>query len=156
VKLFDVMTQSEFEAVVLELSDGDFEEVRKSAQFKFDWNTERTYRVYKIVRTTSVNEQGILGLISLFDIPEEFRIHINLLEVSERNKGKNKEVDRIAGCLLAYAVRIAFEKGYSGFTSLVPKTELIPLYVQKYGFIQYGRQLAIEGSSAINLIQKYL
>jgi hypothetical protein len=78
------------------------------------------------------------------------------VEISEANKGKKKKIDRIAGCLLAFAVQVAFEKGYSGFTSLIPKTELISLYVEKYGFSQYGRQLAIEGKAAIALIQKYL
>jgi len=58
--------------------------------------------------------------------------------------------------LLAFATKAAFDKGYLGFTSLVPKTELIELYVTKYGFTQYGRQLAIERQAAINLIQKYL
>lgn len=57
---------------------------------------------------------------------------------------------------VGFAVQVSFEKGYLGFTSLVPKTTLIELYVKKYGFTQYGRQLAIERQDAINLIQKYL
>ena len=61
----------------------------------------------------------------------------------------------MAGCLLSFAVQIAFEKGYYGFTSLLPKTKLIPLYVEKYGFSHFGNQLAIEGRGAIKLIQKY-
>ncbi|MDP4820440.1 MAG: hypothetical protein NWR67_05510, partial [Saprospiraceae bacterium] len=72
------------------------------------------------------------------------------------NKGKKKKIERIAGCLLAFAVQISFEHGYSGFISLVPKTKLIDLYVEKYGFSQYGRQLVIEGKEAIKLVQKYL
>ena len=51
---------------------------------------------------------------------------------------------------------MAFEKGYLGFTSLVLKTELIGLYVNKYGFQQYGRQLAIDQQDAIELIKTYL
>lgn len=90
------------------------------------------------------------------DYPQEFRIHINLLESAKEHIGKHKKIDGIAGCLLAFAAQVAFEKGYHGFTSLVPKTVLIKLYVEKYGFSQYGRQLAIEGRQAIQLIQKYL
>jgi hypothetical protein len=89
------------------------------------------------------------------DVSEEFRIHINLIEISNDNKSPNKKIDRVARCLLSFAVQIAFEKGYYGFISLVPKTQLIPLYVEKYGFSQYGRQLAIEGREAIKLIQAY-
>lgn len=75
-------------------------------------------------------------------MPDEFRVQVNLIENSSDNKGRDKEIDRIAGCLLAFAVQVAFENGYAGFTSLVPKTELIELYVSKYGFKRYGRQLA--------------
>lgn len=97
-----------------------------------------------------------MGLISITNFPDELRTHINLVESSNENKGNNKIIDRIAGCLIAFAVQTAFENGYLGFTSLVPKTSLINLYVTKYGFSQYGRQLAIERKAAIKLIQKYL
>jgi len=79
-----------------------------------------------------------------------------LVELSKAHIGKSKQIDRIAGCLIAFAVQISFEKGYAGFISLVPKTVLIKLYIQKYGFSKYGSQLAIDGKAAISLIQKYL
>lgn len=79
-----------------------------------------------------------------------------MVELSKAHIGKSKQIDRIAGCLIAFAVQISFEKGYAGFTSLVPKTVLIKLYIQKYGFSKYGSQLAIDGKAAISLIQKYL
>ncbi len=140
----------------LELND--FKRIKKSKQFEFDWTLEKKHHVFKIVKkenSNSTNEE-ILGLISLIDFPSELRLHINLIENSNENKGKNKKIDRIAGCLLAFAVQVAFEKGYLGFASLIPKTLLIPLYVNKYGFSRYGRQLAIEKKAAIELIQKYL
>ena len=40
--------------------------------------------------------------------------------------------------------------------SLLPKTKLIDLYQNKYGFRQFGRLLAVEGKSSQFLIQKYL
>ncbi len=153
MKLFDVLSQEEFEAEVIEVEKKELKKIVKSKNFQFDWNKERN--VFKIVNSQEENAET-LGLISIIDIPEELRIHINLIESSDENKGKNKKVDRVAGVLLAFAIRIAFEKGYLGFTSLIPKTELISLYVEKYGFSQYGRQLAIERKDAIALIQKYL
>jgi hypothetical protein len=156
MKLLDLQTQTELEAVILEVLDEDFRKIRKSKQFLFDRAEEKGNQVFKIVKAAEEPEQEILGLLSITNIPEEFRIQVNLVEISEANKGKKKKIDRIAGCLLAFAVQVAFEKGYSGFTSLIPKTELISLYVEKYGFSQYGRQLAIEGKAAIALIQKYL
>lgn len=156
MKLVDLNTQTAFEAEILKVSEDDFRNIRESKRFSFDWAEEKGHQVFKIVRAEVESEQEILGLLSMTDIPEEFRVHVNLLELSEDNKGREKKIDRIAGCLLAFAIQTAFEKGYSGFTSLVPKTELISLYVKKYGFSQHGRQLAIEGKAAINLIQKYL
>jgi len=153
MKLFDIQSQEEFEAEVIEVERKDLKIITKSKQFQFDWKKERN--VFKIVNAQEENAE-ILGLISIIDIPEELRVHINLIENSDKNKGKSKKVDKVAGVLLAFAVRIAFEKGYLGFTSLIPKTELISLYIEKYGFSQYGRQLAIERKEAIALIQKYL
>ena len=42
------------------------------------------------------------------------------------------------------------------FVSLKPKTRLIELYQDKYGFRQYGRLLAVEQRSSMALINKYL
>lgn len=156
MKLLNLETVREFEADILEVSDEDFRRIKKFRQFQFDWTMEKGKQIYKIVRAGEEADLEILGLLSITPIPEELRIHVNLIENSNENKGKMKKIDRIAGCLLAFAVQIAFEKGYAGFTSLTPKTELIGLYVEKYGFSQYGRQLAIEGRDAIKLIQKYL
>lgn len=155
MKLINLNTLEEFEGEIIEIDEVDYKKIKASRQFQFKWDEEKNNHVFKIVRADDETEK-ILGLISLVDIPEEFRIHVNLLENAKDNRGKSKQIDRVAGCLLAFAAQIAFEKGYMGFISLVPKTVLIKLYVDKYGFSQYGRQLAIEGRAAINLIKKYL
>jgi len=156
VKLLYRETNEEFKAEILELEERDFDMINKSGQFEFDWSMEKTNHVFKIVRKSAEENREIFGLLSVINISEEFRIHINLIENSNKNKGRNKKIDGIAGCLIAFATRLSFEKGYLGFTSLVPKTELIELYVKKYGFSQYGRQLAIEREASRDLIQKYL
>lgn len=156
MKLLNVEIREEFEAEIHEVDEEDFENIKKSKQFEFDWTKEDKNHIFKIVRADESENQEILGLLSLTNVPEEFRIHINLIENSNDNKGQSKKIDRIAGCLLAFAVQVSFENGYSGFVSLVSKTELINLYVKKYGFTQYGRQLAMEGKEAILLIEKYL
>ncbi len=155
MKLLYRKTKEEFEAEILELEEDDYKKIKKSKQFEFDWAKEKENHVFKIVKLEEEDGE-ILGLLSVINIPDELRIHVNLIENSNDNKGKTKKVDRVAGCLLAFAVQMSFEKGYLGFTSLIPKTELIGLYVNKYGFSQYGRQLAIEQQDAIKLIQKYL
>lgn len=155
MKLLYTQTNQEFIAEIKAVQKNELIKINKENRFQFDWTKEQTNQVFKIVAKNQKDAQT-LGLISLTDIPQELRIHINLLEVAKENIGKAKKIKNIAGCLLAFATQLAFEKAYMGFTSLTPKTALINLYTQKYGFSQYGKQLAIEGKDAIKLIQKYL
>ncbi len=135
------------------IANTDFLLIRNSEQYQFDWNRQRFCKVYKL---TAIGSEEILGLISLVDISREFRIHVNLIEVSKENIGKSKKIANIAGCLLAFACREAFDRGYEGFVSLVPKTMLISHYINGYGFRKFGRILAITWSDSETLIQKYL
>lgn len=153
MRLLCVFNEQEVEADIDLLSLREFSAIAKSKRFEFDWLVEAQNHVYKIF----LIESGlILGLISLIDMPHELRVNINLIEISSENVGKKKEYDRIAGCLIAFAAKTAFMQGYNGFVSLLPKTQIIDLYCDRYGFQQYGRYLAVEGTSAISLIQTYL
>lgn len=153
MQLLHVLSNKEVEAEIDLLSQNEFYTIGESKRFEFDWLSEMKHPVYKIYLV----ENGIpLGLIALADIQIELRININLIEVSSENIGRKKDYDKIAGCLLAFAAREAFKKGYEGFISLLPKTQLIDLYCSRYGFQQYGRYLALEGASSFSLIQTYL
>lgn len=142
------------EAEISAVKRKDFDRIAENAEFSFDWKTEYNYEIYKIYLLSK--ETNILGLMSVIDIPEEYRIHLNLLEVSKKNQGKDKEIDSIAACLIAFAAALAYKRGYFGFVSLEPKTKLIDHYQAKYGFRQYGRYLGIEGLVSQALINKYL
>ncbi len=77
--------------------------------------------------------------MSLTEFDQEFRISIELLESSKENVGRDKKFERIAGCLIAYACNKAYEKFNDlAAVNLVAKTELIPIYREKYGFIAIG------------------
>lgn len=89
-------------------------------------------------------------------MPHELRIHLNLIESAKIHQGKDKQLEGIPGCLFAFAAKVAFEKGYNGFLSLLPKAQLIDHYVRMYGFTQYGRYLAIEAEASMQLITKFL
>lgn len=153
MKLYNTKTNTDVEAEIIQIDLKELKKIEKSKRFGFKWVEEKEYAVYKIVE---VETSLPLGLMSIIDYPEEYRIHINLIENSHENKGKKKVFDKVAGCLLAYAAQLSFESKYGGFTSLVPKTELIELYVKKYGFKQLGRQLALDGMDAVRIINKYL
>ena len=141
------------EAVIELVENEDWIIIDLSNQFTFNWLLEKKAIVHKIRLEL---EEEILGLISIEDIPKEFRIHIRLIENSNKNKGKNKEFDWIAGALIAKTCQLAFDKEYDGFVSLQPKTELEELYVQKYGFKRMGHLLFTELKNSEELIKKYL
>ena len=153
MKLILVATGEKVEATIEQLSVQDVKRLKDSKKFLFDWSTESGKEVYRI---SLAGETDILGLISLVDIPEELRIHINLIESSEENKGTAKLYDHIPGCLIGFACQIAFEKGYGGFVSLVAKTKLIDYYSNKFGFFHMGTHMVVFAESAQEIIIKYL
>lgn len=154
MKLIDTSSGDLVEAIILEIEPKDFQKVKKGKGFVFDWSVEEKHDVYKIC--LKGEETKILGLLSLIDHPAELRIHISLIEVIKEQVGQGKTLDHIAGCLIGFACSIAFRKGYEGFVSLLPKTRLIDLYQEKYGFRQYGRLLALEHEQSKRVIDQYL
>lgn len=153
MKILHKETDELHEAVIELVKDEDWEIIEKSGEFEFNWRKEKSFFVHKIRLEL---EEEILALISIEDIPKEFRLHIRLIENSNSNKGKNKKYDYVAGCLIAHSCEIAFEKDYDGFVSLKPKTEIEGLYRDKYGFREMGQFLYTELSNSETLIKKYL
>ncbi|CAL1518809.1 hypothetical protein [Chitinophaga sp. MM2321] len=140
------------EASVSLLQKGEWTGTLKK-RFDFDWEKEEQYEVYKI---TVTGDNSIQGLMSLLTIAPELRLEIRLLESARENIGSAKVYDRIAGCLIAFACKLAFKRGFGGFVSLVPKTELIAHYIAKYNFFPQGKHLAIDGDASFTLITEYL
>lgn len=153
MQLFNRHTNSNEMAIILPLDILELKSITKSGQFYFNWRIEKRKELYKLQLMANGK---ILGLMALTDIPKELRIEINILESSKENIGSNKVYNHIAGCLIAYACRLAFIRGYYGFISLVPKTNLIKHYREVYGFEQAGRQLYLNFNNSETLIRKYL
>jgi hypothetical protein len=153
MNLINTETGEELQGVIQKMSLEEILTLKNDPNFIFDWPSEKENEVYKI---QLFNQEEILGLISLIDVPKEFRIHINLIESANKHKGKNKKIDNIPGCLIAFTCRKAFLKDYEGFVSLTPKTNLIEYYHIKFGFIQVGNQMAVFNKTAKLLVTKYL
>ncbi len=153
MKLISIRSGEETEAEITKVEEEDYEKITAGGRFSFDWKRERGNLVYKI---RFIGREEILGLISLVDIPREYRLHINLIESSSENRGRNKLIGRIPGCLIAFAIRLSISYGYEGFVSLKPKTTLIEHYITEYGFSQYGMYLAIYDEASLRLTAKYL
>ncbi|WP_052599682.1 hypothetical protein [Aureispira sp. CCB-QB1] len=152
MKIINTHTGEEYKGEIEQLRKSDVSKLNENDNFEFDWSKESENDVYKI-RRKGIDET--LGLISLTDYPKEKRIHINLIEASKENVGKNKKFKNIAGNLIGFACKKAFQKGYDGFVSLLPKTELIPVYIA-YGFKKVGLFLAVFLKASENLKSKYL
>jgi len=153
MKLWNTQKKIFEEGIIDLVSKEDYLKIKKSSQFQFNWSKEKDNLVFKIYKK---NEEDILGLISLIDFPRELRIEIHLLEISKNNIGKNKIIDRLAGCLIAYTCNLAFEKDYDGFVSLISKTEIVKLYKEKYGFQEKGNHLFSQLHNSDSLINEYL
>lgn len=154
MRLVDTGSKKNLSADIHILQPNDLQKIQEDEGFGFDWDTEIKNEVYKIFLLK--DKETILGLVSVIDIPNEYRIHLNLLEVTKKQQGKKKKINHIAGCLIAFIIELAFKRGYFGFVSLEPKTEIIELYKKKYGFKQYGKYLGIDGIEAQQLVEKYI
>jgi transposase-like protein len=149
--LTDENTNTSYEGIIKRVEDAEV--LKGHKDFTFEWHKETGSEIYKL---TIRGKKEILGLLSIRDIREEFRVHINLIESSIKHRGKKNGLRNIPGCLIGHACQIAFRKGYGGFVSLTPKTYLIDYYQNNYGFIQVGRQLATFGENSKSLMAKYL
>lgn len=152
MKIINTRTNKEYVGEIEKVKKSDVQKLKGNENFSFDWSLEAENDVYKVKRE---GENETLGLMSISDIPKEKRIHINLIEVSKENIGKGKKFKNITGNLLAFACKIAFQKGYDGFVSLLPKSKIVVVYIT-YGFKNFGKNLAIFMVAAKNLISKYL
>lgn len=139
--------------IVKEAETEDFKSLIKK-RYAFAWKSfKSTTRVYKL---QIKGQEDILGVMALLDVPGDKRIEIKLLAASIENIGEKKVYDRIAGCLIAFACRLAVVKyGTEACVSLVPKTELSRHYMEKYYMQNAGWQLYIEGRELNKLLKEY-
>ena len=153
MNLINLKTGEKIDGEIVKMTGSEVRKLKGSKDFQFDWSVEAAKEVYAIKR---VGEDELLGLISLTDITQELRIHINLIESAIKYRGKDKDIEGIPGCLIGFACEIAFSKGYDGFVSLYPKTQLVKYYHEKFGFMQMGRNMAVFLEIAQSIIEKYL
>lgn len=151
--IFEMCSGISRKVVISEVQPPDFAVLTKK-RYSFNWQSlKRTSTVYKL---TIEGEKDILGVMALTDHPHEKRIEIKLLASSVENQGRNKKYDRIAGCLIAFACRLANNKYWKlACVSLIPKTALINHYKQKYNMTWGGWHLYLDGASLTNLLKEY-
>ncbi|MFK7972405.1 MAG: hypothetical protein AB8F95_18695 [Bacteroidia bacterium] len=153
MNLVNTKTGEKVNSRIKKLAKHQVKKLKGNKNFQFDWSLEEENEVYAIKK---IGTDETLGLISFTEIPEELRIHINLVESVIKHQGKHKEIDGIPGCLIGFVCKMAFKKGYDGFVSLIPKTKLVDYYHQKFGFMQMGRNMVVFLETSQSIINKYL
>lgn len=161
MKILELATGVEHNVSVTLVSEEDLKHLTRKRYF-FNWKeTAKKATLYKLQIEDDDDIKGVMGLI---DYPGEQRIEIKLLTASKENvilkreKGKKqKEYDRIAGNLIAFACRKAVARyGAMACVSLVPKTELKAHYINEYGMIDAGPQVFLELNPLRQIIEKYI
>jgi len=90
---------------ILQAEKSDFNNLTVK-RYSFNWKKlKEGFVIYKLSLT---GNDDILGVVALIDHPAEERTEIKLLAVSVENRGRNKQYERIAGCLIAFAGRELF------------------------------------------------
>jgi hypothetical protein len=118
-------------------------------KYSFDWSLEIDYEVFKLFL---IDNNEILGLISIERIPREWRLHVRLLSVSLPNIGKEKVFNGIVDNILDYVATMAINDfGQLACVSLRPKSELAEHYMNKYGLTVTGLFLSIEFPDILQL-----
>lgn len=153
MELWECGTKTWKEAVVRPVEGRDFRYLT-SREFAFPWKKWKDRAdLYKLCL---LDEERILGLMALEDIPGDKRIEIKLLASSKENRGAHKKLEGISGCLIAWACRLAVKKyAEEACVSLVPKTVLKPYYIKQFGMLDAGWHVFLEGRALLDLLLKY-
>ncbi len=150
----NILTGEVFDTEIVKLNESGRKQIVKS-DWQFDWIKEvkdNTKAVYKL--TTINNPTIIQGLLSIED--KQDHIFMHLIESSKFNKGKGKVYLGVPGNLVAYACKVAFDKGYEGFLAFDAKTTLIKHYEESLGATYFrGQRMFIDTRAAIKLIAQY-
>jgi len=132
----------------------------KKHGWQFTWKTlYKTEGATFFKLTLNISPSNLEGILMLTLMNDEM-LYMNNIEVAPHNLGSKGQYDYVAGCLIAYACYKSFELGkdnYRGYLTFDSKTQLIPLYQQKYGAtLAMGQKMFIAPQIGQQLIDKYL
>ena len=127
----------------------------KKAGWQFNWRNEAKQpgrTVYKL--TIAGNLAVVQGLISL-EVKAD-HVYMHLIENAPFNLGKRKMYAGVAGNMVAYACKLAFEHGHEGNVAFVSKTRLIAHYTAMLGAVHIGGHgMILDTPAALELVNRY-
>jgi hypothetical protein len=151
----NVVTGDSFPTDITLISLADLKSVTKKNGWQFDWKLELKQPEKDVFKLTIVNNQSVIqGLISL-EVKSD-HVYMHLVESAPFNKGKTKIYAGVPGNLVAFACKLAFQRGHEGNVSFFSKTQLVQHYIDTLGAIHFGgRVMIIDTNTALKLINKY-
>lgn len=151
----NVVTGDSFATDISLVTTLDLKTVIKKNNWQFDWKLEFKQPQRDVYKLTIVNNQSVIqGLISL-EIKSD-HVYMHLVESAPFNKGKTKVYAGVPGNLVAFACKLAFQRGHEGNVSFFSKTQLVQHYIDSLGAMHFGgRIMIIDTIAALKLINKY-
>jgi hypothetical protein len=151
----NAVTGDSFPTEVTHLTKADLKTILKKSGWQFDWKKELNYDDREVYKLTIQNNPTVIQAIMSLRI-EDDHIYMPLIESAPFNRGKDKIYLGAPGNLVAFACRLAFQKGFDGFVSFHSKTKLIDHYEKTLGAYHFGGHLMIiNTNSAKYLVDKY-
>jgi hypothetical protein len=151
----NAVTGDSFVTEVSALTKNDLRLITKKNNWLFNWRNEFNDLQKEVYKLTILNNSHVIqGLISL--TIEEDHVYMHLIESAPFNRGSQKMYLGVSGNLVAFACKIAFQRGFDGFVSFRSKTKLIEHYIQSLGAYHFGGHLmVISTEAATKLVSKY-
>jgi hypothetical protein len=151
----NAITGDSFPTDITLITNLDLKAVTKKNKWQFDWKLEFKQPERDVYKLTIVNNQTVIqGLISL-EIKSD-HVYMHLVESAPFNKGNTKVYSGVPGNLVAFACRLAFQRGHDGNVSFFSKTQLVQHYIDSLGAMHVGgRIMIIDTIAALKLINKY-
>ena len=144
-----------FQTEVSTFTTKDLIQSSKKNGWKFNWKQELTNNNREVYKLTIVNNPDIIQGIISFTIKND-HIYMDLIESAPFNLGRKKIYEGVAGNLVAFACKVAFQRGFDGFLSFTAKTKLIEHYENTLGAYHFGNHLMIlETKASTILVDKY-
>jgi hypothetical protein len=151
----NVVTGDSFATDITLVTIADLNTIATKNDWQFDWRLEFKQPQRDVYKLTIVNNQSVIqGLISLEIKPDH--IYMHLVESAPYNKGKTKVYAGVPGNLIAFACKLAFQRGHEGNVAFFSKTKLIKHYIDTLEATHIGgRIMIIDTIAALKLINKY-
>lgn len=116
--------------------------------WRFNFNKHIKKTDFEIFVLVKVETPAIIEGCLTFKMKEKIEPYMVFVEVAPRNQGNDKEHERVAGCLIAFACRLSFMKGNNDFTGWLAfdvieqkktdEVKLMTLYATKYNALRFG------------------